>query len=137
MAKKIWREKLDAPQAPVVKPAPIAIAGMKAGQIMVVPTPRIIDDFLRSLPGGTAMDVKTMRQELARQFGAEVTCPIYTGYHLRTVAEAAYEAFEQGAPLAGVTPFWRVVDTKTPTARRLACGLDFIRARRREEGLPA
>ena len=61
MAKKTWREKLDVPQAPVVKPAPIAIAGMKAGQIMVVPTPRIIDDFLRSLPGGTAMDVKTMR----------------------------------------------------------------------------
>ena len=137
MTKKTWREKFDDPRPHEVKPAPVTIAGMKAGQVMMVPTPRLIDAFLRALPAGAMMDVKTMRAELARQFQAEVTCPIYTGYHLRTVAEAAYEAFEQGLPLAGITPFWRIIDTKTPTARRLACGLDFIRARRREEGLPA
>jgi hypothetical protein len=135
MARKSWLEKLRDPTPHEVKPAPMDIAGMKAGQIMLVPTAAMIDNFMRSLPAGASMDVRTMREALARQHHAEVTCPIYTGFHLRTVAEAAYEAYEQGAPIAEITPFWRIIDSKTPTAQRLACGLEFIRMRRRQEGL--
>ncbi len=130
-----WRDKLADPAPPVVKPAPISIAGMKAGEIMLVPTVPMIDGFIRALPRGSAVDVRTMRTRLAAVAGAAVTCPIYTGYHLRTVAEAALEALGEGVPLAEITPFWRVIDGKTPTAKRLPCGLDFIKERRREEGL--
>ena len=44
------------------------------------------------------------------EHGAEVTCPVTIGYHLRTVAEAAHEALERGAALADITPFWRVLN---------------------------
>jgi hypothetical protein len=135
MTRRTWTEKLNAEAAVVVKPAPIDFAGMKAGEIMLVPTAGVIDAFVRELPRGRYTTIAAMRADLARRFGARVTCPIYTGFHVRTVAEAAFEAHSAGAPLTAITPFWRLIDERTATARRLACGLDFIRERRREEGL--
>jgi hypothetical protein len=133
--RRSWTDKLDSARAPEVKPAPIDIAGMKKGEIMLVPSPRLIDAFIRSIPKGVGMDVKTLRRELASRNGAEVTCPITTGFHLRVVAEAAYEAHERGEAVSAVTPFWRVLDEDAATSRKLSFGLDFLRKRRREEGL--
>jgi hypothetical protein len=134
---KSWTEKLDAEATVVVKPAPVSIAGMKAGEIMLVPTPRLIDEFIRGIPAGRHVGVREMRKTLAEAHGAEVTCPIYTGYHLRTVAEAAHEALSTGLSEDEMTPFWRVLDAGTPTTGRLSFGADFVHRRRRQEGLPA
>lgn len=134
---KSWTEKFNAPANVEIKPAPVSIAGMKAGEIMLVPTPKLVDDFMRSIPRGSHVDVKGMRKMLADRHNTEVTCPIYTGYHLRTVAEAAHEALDRGVPLDAITPFWRVLDAATPTTRRLSFGAEFVHERRREEGLPA
>lgn len=133
--RKSWSEKLADPRPPVVKPAPVDIAGMRKGQEMLVPTALQVDAFIRSLAPGLAMDVPTLRQTLARQNGAEVTCPVYTGYHLRTVAEVAGAALAAGADPAEVTPVWRVLDARSPTLSRLDCGAAGILARRRAEGL--
>jgi hypothetical protein len=133
--KKTWEEKLHSGRAHEVKPAPMDIAGMKAGEIMLVPSAEIVDAFIRTIPAGASMDVRTLRKKLARKFRAEVTCPITTGYHLRTVAEAAYEAHVQGAKLRDITPFWRVLDAATPTTERLACGAGFVAEQRAREGL--
>jgi hypothetical protein len=130
---KSWTERLNAPAEPVVKPAPISIAGMRAGQLMLVPTARMIADFMSAIPPGHAVDIRAMRQELAQRHQAEVTCPIYTGYHLRTVAEAALEAYAAGVPAEAITPFWRVLDETSPTTGRLPDGVAFIAARRAAE----
>ena len=135
MAKKSWTEKLNAPDAPVVKPAPIAIAGMRAGQIMLVPTAGMIEAFMRAVPCGETVDIKTMRGHLAERHHTEITCP--TGYHLRTVAEAALEAHTGGAPTDAITPAWRVLDETSPTAGRLPCGPGLITERRRLEKIHA
>ncbi|WP_342240199.1 hypothetical protein [Inquilinus sp. OTU3971] len=132
---KSWTEKLNDPRPHQVKPAPIDIAGMKAGEIMLVPTPRLIDAFIRAIPKGSGMDVPTLRRELARRHGAEVTCPITTGFHLRVVAEAAWEAHRRGAAADEITPFWRVLDGRTPTTAKLSFGDTFLRQQRRLEGL--
>ncbi|MGH9821779.1 MAG: hypothetical protein ACREDR_00750 [Blastocatellia bacterium] len=134
--KKSWTERLESCKPREVKPAPIDIAGMKAGQLMLVPSAEIVDDFIRSISKGASMDVRTLKAALALKYGAEVTCPITTGFHLRTVAEAAFEAHEKGASLSKITPFWRVLDENTPTAERLACGAEFIKRMRAREGLP-
>jgi len=134
MPKKSWAERLNDPRPHKVKPAPINIAGMKAGEIMLVPTARIVDAFIRTIPAGQGIDVKTLRQKLARKYKAEVTCPITMGFHLRTVAEAAWDTHQSGAKLSEITPFWRVLDETTPTTARLACGVDFVvRQRQREK----
>lgn len=131
---KSWTERLNAPAEPVVRPAPISIAGMRAGQIMLVPTARMIADFMSAIPPGQSVDTKAMRRELAERHHAEVTCPIYTGYHLRTVAEAALEAYAAGVPVEAITPFWRVLDAASPTTGRLPNGPAFVATRRAAEG---
>ncbi len=132
---KTWTEKLNSGGPHEVKPAPINIAGMKAGEIMLVPTARQVDEFIRTLPKGTHMDVKLLRQTMAKQHGAEVMCPITTGFHLRTVAEAAYETYQQTGDADGITPFWRVLNANTPTISRLSFGTAFVTEQRLKEGL--
>jgi hypothetical protein len=133
--KKSWTEKLNDARPHEVKPVPINIAGMKTGQIMLVPSPRIVDDFIRMIPQGVSMDVKTLRQKLASTYHAEVTCPITMGFHLRTVAEAAFEAFNHGADLSEITPIWRVLGERTPTLSKLSFDPAFILEQRASEGL--
>jgi hypothetical protein len=126
---------MNAPAEIVVKLAPVDIAGMRAGQVMLVPTTRLIAEFMAAVPVGGSVSVVEMRRELARRWDAEVTCPIYTGYHLRTVAEAALEAHAAGLPAEAITPFWRVLDETSPTTGRLPNGVAFVRERRAAETL--
>src|SRR5215510_13110182 len=130
---KTWLEKFNAPQKHEVKPAPMDIAGMKKGEIMLIPTPKIIDAFIAKIPRGTSMDVKTFRDRLARKYKAEVTCPITTGFHLRAVAEVALEKLNGGAKVSEITPFWRVLDETAPTTARLSCGVGFVKKQRKAE----
>lgn len=132
---KTWTDKLADPRPHVVKPAPVSIAGMKAGQLMLVPTARLVDAFIRSIPRGRSMDVRALRAALAAAHGAEVCCPITTGFHVRTVAEAAWEALANGTPVARITPVWRVLDAASPTLPKLSFDLAFIRDQRALEGL--
>jgi hypothetical protein len=131
---KSWTDKLDTGQ-PVVKPSPRTVGDVIEGQTMLVPTARQVDDFIRSIPEGVKVDVRALRTALAIENGAEVSCPVYMGYHLRTVAEAANEALQRGMPLKDITPFWRVLDANTPTTKRLTFGAEFVAEQRRREGL--
>ncbi len=134
-AKMTWSEKLASSKPHEVKPVRTALAGMKKGEIMLVPSAKIIDDFIRTIPLGKSVDVNTLRRKLSRKYRAEVTCPIATGFQLRTVAEAAYEAHKKGAGLSAITPVWRVLDEHTPTTKKLSCGAGFILKQRVREGL--
>ena len=133
--KKTWTEKLADPRPHVVKPAPISIAGMKAGQIMLVPTAKLVDRFIRAIPRGHCIDMRALRVAMARAHDAEVTCPITMGFHIRTVAEAAWEAVAGGTPVSKVTPVWRVLDAASPTLAKLSFDVAFIRDQRAREGL--
>ncbi|MER8463210.1 hypothetical protein [Mesorhizobium sp. M1396] len=116
---KSWNDRLDTPGSNGVKPTPRTMADVVEGQSMLVPTPRQVDDFIRSISEGVEVDVRALRTALAIEHGAEVTCPVTIGYHLRTVAEAANEDLEHGMTLRDVAPFWRVRDAKTPTTSKL------------------
>jgi len=122
-----WTGKLNDPTPHSYK--------MRNGQHMLLPTARMVDDFMRSVPPGQAVDIKAMKARMAAGNGAEVVCPVTIGYHLRTVAEAAWLVHENGARIDEITPFWRVIDSRTPTAKRLACGVDFLSRQRAAEGL--
>ena len=132
---KTWTDKLADPRPHAVKPAPINIAGMKAGQLMLVPTARLVDSFIRGIPHGGSMDVRALRAALPAAHGTEVCCPITTGLHMRTVAEAAWEALANGTPVASITPAWRVLEAASPTLPKLSFDLAFIRDQRALEGL--
>lgn len=133
--RKTWQEKLDIDRKPLIEKADKDFAGVKTGQIMLIPTPQLVDAYIRQIPPGKKVDIATVRKDLAAEYHAEVTCPLTTGIFLRIAAEAAYEAYEKGTPITKITPFWRVIDEKSPTAKKLSFGTAFLKEQRSKEGI--
>jgi hypothetical protein len=77
---------------------------------MLVPTPLLIAAELRKVRRGHLITVARLRDRLARNAGAEATCPLTTGIVLHIVAGATEERLTAGGrPTA---PYWRVVGPK-------------------------
>ena len=74
---------------------------------MLIPTPKLVDELVRKIPKGKLATVGELRRRLAKEFRADVTCPLTTGIFLRIAAEAAEEDRANGRKR--VTPYWRVV----------------------------
>jgi hypothetical protein len=131
-----WTTKLNANPKPQVRPMPKARIGLKKGDLCLLPSARLVDDFIRAIPKGKSVSILELRKRLARQYKAEGTCPVHLGYHLRTVAEAACEARDRGAKPSQITPIWRVLDDTVPTLGKLSAeNASWIRKRRSQEGL--
>ena len=135
--KKTWQQKLDIDQQPQVKKSDKDFAGIRNGQLMLIPTPRMVDAYIRQIPRGKQVDTQTMRRDLAAENHAEVTCPLTTGIFIRIAAEAAWEQYQKGTPLKQLTPFWRVINEKSPTAKKLSFGTEFLKKMREGERLTA
>ena len=130
---KSWKEKLNIDRSFVVKRLDKNFSDMKVGENMLIATPKIIDDYIKQIPKGININIKTLRNDLALTYNADTTCPVTTGIFLRIVSEAAFEDFLNGEKK--ITPFWRVVDHESKTATKLACGINFIKKRRSEENI--
>ena len=74
---------------------------------MLIPTPLMVDELVRRIPSGKLVTVSQIREKLARDFGADFTCPLVTGIFLKIVAETAEEDLGRGRK--DITPYWRVV----------------------------
>ncbi len=136
MAVRDWTEQLNRDPEPVVKPMPKARIGLRKGDLVLLPSARLVDDFIRAIPKGKSVSLLDMRNKLAKRHKADGTCPVYLGYRLRTVAGAACEARERGVALKNITPIWRVLDEKALTLKKLSArNVKLIVAQRRREGL--
>lgn len=133
-SKKSWIDKMEQDHS-VVKVLDKDFADMKAGSIMYISNPRTIDAYIRNIPKGKSVDIKTMRNDLAIEHDAEVTCPVTTGIFLRIVAEAANEQLQQGKALNKITPIWRVINPKMTLAAKLTFGTKWIAEQRKKEKL--
>jgi hypothetical protein len=130
---KTWREKLNNGRKPEIGPTERSMAGIPVGAMMLVPTPIQVKEYIESIPKGMFKTVDQLKSELAKQNGAEVTCPLVTGIFLRIVSEAALDEHREGKDLSQVTPFWRVLDAKSKAAAKLSCGPDFLTQMRNAE----
>ena len=101
-----WREKLEKPQEAKLVKVPPKMSRFGTG-MMLIPTPKLVDDLIRKVPKGKLLTVGEMRRKLAADFAAEVTCPLTTGIFVRIAAEAAEEDRSNGRQK--VTPYWRVI----------------------------
>jgi hypothetical protein len=126
--RKSWVSKRDIATEPKRVVLKTSLWGVPAGATLLVPTPRIIDHYIRLIPYGQTRTVQQMRKELAIAHDAAATCPLSTGIFLRIVAEAA---LEEGALRS--TPFWRLIEPNSQIAKRLSCGPGFISRMRRKE----
>jgi hypothetical protein len=128
-----WKEKLNRPQEPKRKRLDRPFAGVSAGAMLYISTPREIDGLIGALPEGETLDVPELRRRLAEANNADATCPTTTAIFLRIVAEAALDQIGDGADWHDVTPFWRVIDPDGPIAGRLSCGREAVRDLRLQE----
>ncbi|MGH2618069.1 MAG: hypothetical protein ACRDJC_22805 [Thermomicrobiales bacterium] len=133
-----WAEKLDIPHDSEIRPVREGRETLRAGQLMLFPNGRAVEDAIRGVPTGQTMTLKELRAGLAHAHGAGVTCPVTAGICLRTAAEAAYEAFTAGALIEEVVPVWRVLDAKSPTLKTVSFDPGFVLEHRaREAGQPS
>lgn len=134
---KTWREKMNPGAEPKILVLAKRFMSVPAGSRMLVATPEIVRDYMSRIPHGQTRTSKEMREELAKAFKADVTCPTSSGIFIRISSEAALEDLKDGKPLTKIAPFWRLVDPDSQTAGKLSCGLDFIRERRAAEAAGA
>ena len=105
--RKSPREKMEAAREAKVVAIPPKMQKRFGKGKMLIPRPLDLDALIRKVPRGKVLTLTQLREKLARAAGADVTCPMVAGIHLRIVAEAAAEDFKAGK--SRVTPYWRVV----------------------------
>ncbi|WP_430928448.1 hypothetical protein [Polaribacter marinivivus] len=132
---KTWQEKFNSAKQPIVKTIEKRFTDLTEGTKMFIASPKLIDVYINEIPEGVSVDLKTMRLDLAIEHQADNSCPVTTVIFLRIVSEVAFENYQKTNNLTSITPFWRVVDTKMPIAKKLSCGIDFINNQRKKEGL--
>lgn len=103
--------------------------GFPAGR-MLIASPQAIADVVSAIPAGRVITFPMLRAALARQFGADYTCPVTTGIFLRVAADAA---LEEGR--ADALPVWRVVREDGACLDKVVGGPEQQAARLRNEGL--
>jgi hypothetical protein len=100
MKKKTAWEKMKCGKSPKI------VEDYKDGP-MLISSPEEIEGEVAKIPQGHVITLTQLRDELARQHGAALTCPMTTAIFLNVVARAHVEREEEtGRP--GV-PWWRVL----------------------------
>jgi hypothetical protein len=101
-----WREKMERPQEAKLVQVPPKMSRFGNG-MMLIPTPKLVDEIVRQVPRGWLVTVAEIRRKLAADFSVDVTCPLTTGIFIRIVAEASEEDRANGRKR--VAPYWRVI----------------------------
>lgn len=130
---KTWKQKLASEKSPKRVRLDADFAGIPAGSMLFVGTPRIVDDYVRRIPRGETRTIQRLRRELARRNDCDAMCPVSTAIFLRMVAEAAWEDLAAGETLDAVTPFWRVVEPGSRLAKKLPMDDAWLQAQRDAE----
>jgi hypothetical protein len=132
----LWNTKLQAKKLPKRVKLDKDFAGIKAGSMLFVGTPQIIDTYVRSVPEGETRTIERMRRELARKNQCDATCPVSTAIFLRISAQAAIEQMDAGTAVADITPFWRVIEPQSTIATKLTIDSQWIAQMRENENSP-
>lgn len=124
--RKTWREKLEKQQEPKVVEDP------RGRGKMLIPRPLDVDALIRRVKKGKLVTIGQIRERLARDHGADLTCPMTTGIFLHIAAEAAEEDFRSGNK--DITPYWRVIRGDGSLNEKLPGGVAAQAGRLRVEG---
>ena len=128
-----WRRKLEKDDdLPRTVPVPPKWQKAHGKGSMLIARPLDVDQLVRGVRKGRLVTVRQIREQLAADHGADVTCPLTTGIFVRIVAEAAEE--ERAAGRKRIAPWWRVVDEDGRLKPKLPGGGRLQAALLREEG---
>jgi hypothetical protein len=131
-----WSAKLKVKKLPKRVKLDKDFAGIKAGSMLFVGTPQIIDAYMRKVPYGETRTIERLRRELARQNQCDATCPVSTAIFLRISAQAAIEQMNKGIASSEVTPFWRVIEAGSTIGNKLSIDSQQLALLRESEQSP-
>jgi hypothetical protein len=127
-----WREKLEKEQEPKIVNIPPKMAKRFGTGRMLIPRPLDVDALIRKIKKGKLVTQDQIRKRLAKNFKADVTCPITTGIFVRIAAEAAEEDRRGGRKQ--ITPYWRVIKADGSLNEKFPGGTNAQAAHLRKEG---
>lgn len=128
-----WREKLEKDHGlPKVVNIPPKMAKRFGTGKMLIPKPLDVNALMRKVKKGKLVTQDQLRKRLARDFKANVTCPITTGIFTRIAAEAAEEDRRSGKKQ--ITPYWRVLKSDGRLNEKFPGGVKAQAKRLRVEG---
>ena len=125
-------EKFNKKYTEVVKIIEKNFADLKAGEKMLISSPRSIANYIAKIPYGTEKSVKLMRLELAENANADNTCPLTCGIFLKIAIETSLEQSNRAKP---DLPFWRVIDRNSSLIKKLPISEKYLTELRTSEGL--
>jgi hypothetical protein len=132
---KTWREKYNTGKPSYTTVNKRAYADVKEGEGLLIPSPEEVDNYMKAIPKGETRSVLRMREDLAKKYKVDKTCPLVSGIMTRIVSEVAIEDMAKGKSATEVTPFWRVVVPGSPLAKKLSSGESLIVELRAQEGI--
>ena len=130
MARKSFNEKLqdnqDLPRI-VVLTDPKAIRRYKGARMLIAPA-LFYDQVMRRVPEGRLLTSDDIRSHLARQQGADFTCPLTAGIFINIAANASAErGFDE-------IPWWRTLRKGGELNEKYPGGITAQQARLEAEG---
>ena len=87
---KSWIEKRDYEKSFKIKTIDKNFANIPKGSKMLMASPPTIDEYIKSILYGEFIEPVKMRDDLAKKFQADKTCPVTTGI----ISEASYEEYD-------------------------------------------
>jgi hypothetical protein len=117
-AKKTWAEKMRA-KPPYHVILEKNFAGIPKGSKLHISCPFEIAAELKTITPGSIISIQTFRHRLAEKNNCDATCPVSTSFFLRIVAEHTWEEFSRTGSTQDLAPFWRVVESSSPMAKKL------------------
>ena len=117
-ARKTWADKMKAkPPHHVILDKDFA--GIPKGAKLHISCPVEVAEELKSITPGSIMSIQAFRRRLADKNNCDATCPVSTSLFLRIVAEHTWEEFSRTGSTEDLAPFWRVVESSSPMAKKL------------------
>lgn len=108
MARKTYEEKLnDSKDMPIIKEIPIdSDYAKRNGHRMLIAPPLTYYEIMARVPYGKLVTVDKIRDYLAKNAGADFTCPLTAGLFINICANASYERVENQIP------YWRTLKAR-------------------------
>ena len=117
-ARKTWAEKMKA-KPPHHVFLDKDFAGIPKGSKLHISSPVEVAEELKNIPSGSIISIQAFRRRLAEKNNCDATCPVSTSLFLRIVAEHTWDEFSRTGSTKELAPFWRVVESSSPMAKKL------------------
>jgi len=109
------RQRIREAAAPFVAKLEGEKAARFGAATMLIPSPLQVQKAIAAIPLGQSKTLRGLRESLAADSGADVTCPYTARVCWELVAEAAEEDRTEGK--TDIAPWWRVTKDHKPSSK--------------------